>query len=156
MIPTWYGSRYPSFDDLVQIAEKMEARIGVADIGGEAIFFPADWAKNEPPVILIPEGAGPLRRVWLLAHELGHLMQHEGYTPSRTKQEAQANRWAACALIPESRIDLYENACPDAFIAALSAHYEDLPPMDCPSRRLAARIANIRLEALQAKIREAV
>jgi len=101
-------------------------------------------------VILLPWVTG-LREVWLLAHELGHLVQHAGPRGELlySKDEAQANRWAARALIPEKRVRAYANASLDAFIGALSAHYEDLPLEDCPARRLAAHIARIRLKAVE-------
>jgi len=100
---------------------------------------------------LIPEAQGILARHWSLAHELGHALRHAGPIPGlKGKQEAQANHWASCALIPEARILHHQNASIDAMIAALSAHYEDIPFIDCPNRRLAARIGKYRLEALAA------
>ena len=156
MIPAWYGSRYPKYEDLVRTMEEMGALGGKAAIGDEAMFFPADPSRNEPPVILIPSDAGPLRQIWLLAHEIGHLMQHGGYTPARSKQECQANRWAACALIPQARIEAHGNASLDAFIGALSSHYEDIPLEDCATRRLAAKISQIRLGLLRSKLEAAV
>ena len=57
--------------------------------------------------------------------------------------------WAACALIPEARIRAHRNACLDAFVGALSAHFEDLPLTNCASRRLAGRIAKIRLKNME-------
>ncbi len=68
------------------------------------------------------------------------------------KEENQAERWAACALIPESRIRAYGNASEDAMMAALSSHYEDLPLEDCPARRLAAKIARTRLHVLSLEV----
>ena len=103
------------------------------------------------PVIILPFDAPPLEMTWLLAHELAHAVLHTGAKNewSYSKGEAQANRWAARALIPEARIHAYANASLDAFIGALSAHYEDLPLEDCPARRLAAKIATYRLRALE-------
>lgn len=102
-------------------------------------------------VICLPEPLSPLEEAWYLAHELGHLVQHGGYTTdwAHDKQEAQASRWAACALIPEAAVRRHANASLDAFIAALSAHFEHLPLEDCPQRRLAAQIARIRLKAVE-------
>lgn len=98
--------------------------------------------------------SGPLEKAWALAHELGHLIRHCGYINpwSRSRQENQAERWAACALIPASAIRHHRNACEDSFIAALSKHYEDLPLRDCPQRKLAATIARIRLGVLQEEV----
>ena len=75
----------------------------------------------------------PFAKIWSLSHELGHLVLHFGYTSpwTRAKQETQANRWAACALIPKARILKHGNASRDAFIGALSDHDEDLPLVDC-------------------------
>jgi Zn-dependent peptidase ImmA (M78 family) len=117
---------------------------------------PAFHPGNEDvgPSIFIPKTAGILEQFWMLAHELGHLLNHRGYinAMSRDRQESQAERWAACALIPFDRIAAYSNACEDAMIAALSAHYEDLPYEDCPARELAGKIARIRLESLAQEV----
>lgn len=147
MNPEWYGKRYPSIDDL-------EAHAW--DLGGVVVEGPISTAfyyspkPGECPVIGLPSGLGPLEKAWLLAHELGHLCQHLGPKGELfyAKNEAQADRWAACALIPEKAIRRYQNASEDAFIAALSKHYEDLPQHSTPTRRLAGRIARVRLQIL--------
>ena len=102
------------------------------------------------PVILLPKGLGPLEECWELAHELGHLVQHVGPRGKLLfdKDERAANLWGAQALIPQSAVMRYRNACEDAFIGALSKHFEDIPPRDCDTRRLAAKIARFRLQAL--------
>ncbi len=138
----WYGRRYPSLEDLESAAW---------DLGAVVVYGAVPTAfccmHPEGPIIGMPEGAGLLEKVWLLAHEIGHLVRHVGPRGelSYSKDEHQADRWAARALIPTARIRNYHNASPDAFIAALSAHYEDLPMWDCPQRRLANFIATIRL-----------
>lgn len=106
---------------------------------------------DQVAVIGIPREAHGLERFWLLAHELGHLVQHTGPKgpSSYGKDEASANRWAVEALIPERRVRAHDNASEDSFIAALSAHYEDLPMESGPARTLAARIASIRLSSLK-------
>jgi hypothetical protein len=116
----------------------------------KGIFFPPRPAFGIPGVIGVPEGNDPLPEIWALAHELGHLVQHTGPKGELfwSKNEVQANRWAACALIPKARILLHCNACEDSMIAALSAHYQDLPLFNCPTRQLAGKIAKIRLHAL--------
>lgn len=144
--PIWFGLHYPEWADLMDHADKL----GVPVVENQAPR-PAYLAKDSGgPLIVIPEGLPSLARHWALAHELGHARQHAGPIPrAKGRQECQANRWAACALIPEARIMLHQNACLDSMIAALSAHYEDIPPIDCPSRTLAARIGRYRLQALQ-------
>lgn len=146
--PAWFGRCYPSWDDLLDHAIGFGCLVGVADLGDQALFIVGEG--SDPHVILLPASRG-LQSTWLLAHELGHLVQHAGPRGRmlQDKDESQADRWAARALIPESRILEHHNACTDALIAALSAHYEELPLHDCPSRRLAARIARIRLQTLQ-------
>jgi Zn-dependent peptidase ImmA (M78 family) len=153
-VPAWYGHRYPTMGDLVDFAGAMGCHVGYASIGEEAIYFPPDLARKEPPVILLPKGIGPLRACWLLAHELGHLVQHSGPKGRLFygKEESQAKRWAACALIPWARIRHHGNASMDAMVAALSAHYEDLPLFDCEVRRLAGDIATIRLKYLTMEV----
>lgn len=147
MIPAWLGRKYPTFDDLVEFAWKLGAFV---IIGATPIAFCTMPGPEGVAVIGIPEDRGPLGRTWGLAHELGHLVQHTGPRGALlwSKDEAQANRWAACALIPEAAIRRHANASLDAFIGALSRHYEDIPLIDCPERALAAEIARIRLQSL--------
>jgi Zn-dependent peptidase ImmA (M78 family) len=153
MLPDWYGKRYPLFSDLLIFCESLGALVGEAAIGAEALYVAPDLERKEPAVILLPSGCGPLRSCWLLAHELGHLMQHAGPRGHLLygKDERAANHWAARALIPEALIQYHQNASLDAFIGALSRHYEDIPAEDCPLRDLAAEIArqrlNVHLEA---------
>lgn len=146
--PAWYGRRYPTWDDLLTFAESLGCVVGHAEIGDHGVFIAGQ--AHEPPVILIRNGNG-LAAFWVLAHELGHLAQHAGPRGEllHSKDEAQADRWAARALIPRARVKHHGNASMDAFIGALSAHYEELPLEDCPARRLAARIAQIRLCAVE-------
>jgi hypothetical protein len=159
--PDWYGESYPTEGDLVACAEAIGARVALRPLPAAA-YIPA--TLGAPPVIFVPSQHGPLATAWALAHELGHLCQHSGPplladggdAPGmrlvRSKSEHQADRWAACALIPEARIRHHLNASVDAFMAALSANYEDLPPADCPQRALAHRIAGHRLGALRARM----
>jgi Zn-dependent peptidase ImmA (M78 family) len=145
--PVWFEKRYPSLADLEEMAEAAGAGIGEADI--PMGVFIADVLGV--PVILLPKESAGLNRIWTLAHELGHLVLHSG--PRGVflygKDEAAADRWAARALIPERVIRHYGNASLDVFIGALSKHYEDIPLMDCPQRRLAAHIGSIRLRAIE-------
>lgn len=145
MRPDWYGRHYPKLLDLVTFGESLGAGIWIGRTPAAA-YFP-----GEPPMILVPNQHGPLDTVWTLAHELGHLCHHAGPKGKLfwSKNETQANRWAACALIPEARILAHQNASLDAFVGALSAHYEDLPPENCPARKLAGRIARIRMKHLE-------
>jgi len=159
--PDWYGERYPTETDLVSSAEAFGAWVSLRHIRA-ASYIPA--TMGGPPMIIVPNQRGPLAVAWALAHELGHLYQHSGPPPLsdggawpalnqiRSKNERQANMWAAMALIPEARVRHYANASVDAFIGALSANYEDLPPDNCPQRELAHRIATHRLDAMKAKI----
>ncbi len=148
--PIWFGRRYPSVADLEEFAMTMRTLV-VRDP-----IIPAAYIGQVPhpgySVILIPQGLDNLDECWQLAHELGHLVLHPGgYISEWTyrKQEAQATRWAAQALIPEAAVRRHRNACQDAFIAALSAHFGDIPLRDCPQRRLAAEIAAVRLRVME-------
>ena len=150
--PSWFGKRYPVFEDLVVAAENFGARVTQADIGDEALYVAPDQALGQPPAIILPIYAPPLLMMWLMAHELAHMFLHgSGYLSQlqRDRQESDAERWAARALIPQARIRHHKNASVDAFMGALSSHYEDLPLVDCEARRLAAHIATIRLKAVE-------
>jgi len=145
--PKWFGKRYPCIQDLEAFAHSLGIAVGYADIPIGLYFSSIDGV----PAIVVPSNVGLLEMVWTLAHELGHAMHHAGPKGERChgKEESQASLWAARALIPESRVKIHGNASLDAFIGALSAHYEDIPLEDCPARRLAAQIAKIRLRAVQ-------
>jgi len=146
--PSWFSRRYPTLLDLEEHAWALGAVVMRGAIPSAVIVFvPAPGFH----VICLPMGLSQLEEVWQLAHELGHLVLHEGYGGewARGRQEAAAMRWAAQALIPESAVRRHKNASQDSFIGALSAHYEDIPLHDCPQRRLAAEIATIRLKAVE-------
>lgn len=142
----WYGRRYPSLEDLESAAW---------DLGAVVVYgaIPTAFCCMHPegPIIGLPEGVGPLETAWLLAHELGHLAKHCGYISEWTfsRQEHGAEAWAACALIPELAVQRYKNASVDAFIGALSKHYEDLPLVNCRAREVAGIIARIRLSMVE-------
>lgn len=146
---SWFSRRYPTADDLLVSIEGLGAVVLKAPIGTGALFVAGEGSM--PPAIILPQSVGQLRLVWLMAHELGHLVLHGGYVSRWThdRQEAAADRWAARALVPESAVRRHRNASVDAFIGALSSHYEDIPLYDCPERRLAAEIATIRLKAVE-------
>lgn len=146
--PSWFSRRYPTIADLEAFAWDLRAVVmrGPCDTAGIVLVESPGFS-----VICIPEGLGSLEEAWQIAHELGHLRLHSGYTTdfAHDRQEAQASLWAAMALIPAAAIRRHQNASVDAFIAALSAHHEEIPLMDCPQRRLAAEIALIRLGAVE-------
>ena len=147
--PPWYSRRYPQWSDLDDFAWAMNAVIQRGPID----FALIEWSRdpNEVTVICLPDYLGPLETTWLCCHELAHLVLHEGYSNpwSYGRQERQADVWAACAMIPEAAVRRHKNACQDAFVAALSAHFEDLPPIDCRAREVAGVIARIRLSMVE-------
>lgn len=136
-------------DDLAQEIEARGALLAWAPIS-QGLYVAGKG--DEPPVVIAPSGGSYLKRCWVLAHELGHLLQHAGPRGELLydKDETAADRWAARALIPRARIEYHGNASMDAFIGALSAHYGDIPLWDCPDRRLAAKIAATRLKWMEA------
>lgn len=146
--PAWYGRRYPTHEDLETLAAELGCWVDQTALG-KAAFVVGE--AGEPPVILVPGRHGPLEQAWALAHELGHLVQHAGPKGELrwSQDEAAANRWAARALIPEAAIRRHRNASQDALVAALWRHFEEFPLEDCPVRRLAGRIAQLRLKALE-------
>ena len=137
MTQLWFGKKYPQIEEMVASAYRLGALVTWAKIGQEAVFFAPDPVMNEPPVIVLPLGVCPLRMPKLMSQR------------TRDRQESQATRWAARALIPEAAVQRYRNASMDAFIGALSKHYEDIPLHNCPQRELAGFIAKVRLNILR-------
>ena len=146
--PAWFSKRYPTVGDLEEHAWALGAVVVRGPCQAAGIVYVEAPGTH---VICLPEGMSPLAEVWQLAHELGHLVLHRGYSSpwAHDRQEAAAGKWAAAALIPEAAVRRHRNASEDSFIAALSAHYEDIPLRDCHQRRLAATIAAIRLRAVE-------
>ena len=149
--PTWYGQKYPSIEDFELLAEQLGA-IVIWTRSSQAAFSHGDG--NHPPEIFIPRSAGSIEQAWFIAHELGHLLHHMGPKgeESWSREELTACEWAACALIPISRIRIYRNASEDSMIAALSANYEHIPSNECKERDLAGYIAGVRLRALRKEV----
>ena len=149
----WHGKRYPTFKDLEAVATHHDVKV---------VFHPhfdcprMFWHETvrEPWVIGIPEQFGPLARMWALAHEIGHLVLHDGPVDVDLWriQEDEADAWAACGLIPEASVRKHNNANVANFIRALAKHYQPFKPED-PVCKLAAFIAHRRFDAHQ---REAV
>jgi len=145
-LPVWYGKAYPSLDNLVEYVDTLGVCVQFDSKIDVAVYF-----NEKDPIILIPTQFGLLDTIWKLAHETGHLCERitaAAWKRAWVRCENQANRWAACALLPEAEI---QKASIDTFIAALSAHYEELPLHDCPARALAHRIATIRMDTISAK-----
>lgn len=148
---SWYGHHYPAFEDLQAVAQ----------LHGVHVVFHPDfdcprvvWHETvmEPWVIAIPEQFGPLARIWALAHEVGHLVLHDGPVDAEVyrMQEDEADAWAACALLPQKRISRYVPSTA-GLIRALGKHYQPIPAYEAKDRlrSLAARIALTRMKALE-------
>lgn len=108
------------------------------------------WDSKGPWIIIVPTYRGILARAWGVAHECGHLVLKHGPMPHRDpRQEAEADAWAAMALIPEAMVARYNNASVAAFLAALHRNYEPIPRETCKLRNLAVRIASRRMELIE-------
>ncbi len=70
--PSWFGVRYPKFQDLEALASSMGVRITYAEIPC-GLFVPE--VKGVRGIIL-PIRADGLWLIWELAHEIGHAKQH--------------------------------------------------------------------------------
>lgn len=139
----WFGSRYPTLEDLEGVALKQGAPV----LYGPCEAPAAAWDDLGPLCIFIPGYRGRLAKCWGISHELGHIVLGHGPLPhSNANHEFEADKWAAQALIPESRIRAYRNATLSGFIKALLRHYAS---EDEAVRMLAARIAHARLAAIQ-------
>ena len=94
--------------ELEQIAEIMGIMI-VTHIGGEK----GRWYPDRKTVS-IRKGLHPIQHLCTLAHELGHA--HHGHSPSaikwiHTRQEREADQWAAQLLINKEAFRIMEREC---------------------------------------------
>lgn len=145
-MPAWFGRHYPSLEELEQHALDLGAPVHYGSYKAPACL----WDMDGPLVIFVPAYSGVLARAWGVAHELGHLCLHHGPIHYMAdKHEAEADAWAAKALIPEARVRHYRNASVGSFIGALHRHYQEIPPENVGIRALAARIALTRLNLLR-------
>lgn len=150
MTPWWYGRYHPKLKDLVVFGESLGAGIHLDHLPA-AVFVPDD-----PPIIMVPCQHGHLSTVWTLAHELGHLCHHSGRDGQLHWHagEHKANQWAAGALLPSQRMPLIGFLRLDDLIDDLSNHFEYLHPQNHDARKLARKIARIRLRSIKEKIWE--
>lgn len=148
----WYGVRRASVIDLIAVAKSHEVQVVFhKDFDCPRMI----WHETipEPWVITIPEQFGPLAQVWALAHEVGHLMLHDGPVDRDVyqMQEDEADRWGATALLPEMKI---RNGAPPSVeecLRSLSANYQRIPASG-GLRRLACRISYARINALKREV----
>lgn len=93
--------------DLPLLAE----RVGVIVIALPLPAFKKDafswWTGKVPLIALLPTDAGD-RQAWSTAHEMGHLLLHQGLTPQRTLED-EANEFAMHFLLP---LDAYRQELP--------------------------------------------
>jgi Zn-dependent peptidase ImmA (M78 family)/transcriptional regulator with XRE-family HTH domain len=61
------------------------------------------WHPNSPPIFVLNETLTPERQRFVLAHELGHMVMHEGQTP-RPTAEAEADLFAEELLMPAAEV----------------------------------------------------
>jgi len=80
------------------------------------------------------------------------MVTHSGPPPTKElweTQEAEADRWASCALIPEAKIRMYNNPTLSGFMACIRKYYVQERSDWDHLKMLAARISHARLRALR-------
>lgn len=146
MLPWWYGVEFPTLNELEALANN--TGVPVAYVRTKQPFL--QWDNIGPLCIIVPNYNGPLARSWAVAHELAHLLLGHGPLGAHlgSPQEVEADEWAACALIPNTRLHEYGSPCVGSLINALSRNFQEAPP-NGGIRKLAARIAYARLRTIE-------
>lgn len=151
MTSEWYGLRCPTFEDLIRAAAQHEVQVVThPDFDCPRLFLDLQ-PLPEPWVIAIPSQFGPLARLWALAHELGHLVLHDGPAcrDAYRLQEDEADWWAAGALLPGGMIAGLGDPHADRFTLFLWDNYERFPHSFQGVHMLARRIAHARVHSFQ-------
>lgn len=147
----WYGERCPTFEEMEAVALNLGVQVAIHPDFDVPRYL---WDEHgDPWVICIPSQFGPLARLWALAHELGHIICHGDPPIDREQhrtQEAEADEWAACALIPGSVFEEGGTPTPHHLVYFLRKHYQAFTTQkDDRVRALAYRIAFTRMKAME-------
>lgn len=90
----------PTIEDLIELASRLDVRVGWVRLDGEA----GRWVPDRG-LILIDSRLSPREERCTLAHELGHAFHRHpasGSSGPRADVEAQADAFAAMLLISEA------------------------------------------------------
>jgi hypothetical protein len=145
---SWYGDRCPTFDDLKRAAAAHGVQVAVhRDFDCPRLILDAQ-PKPEPWLIAIPSYSGRLAMMWALAHELGHLVLHDGPAcrEAYRMQEDEADAWASAALIPDALSKGLRKHV-DAYTLFLWENYEQFPADFHGVHMLARRIGHARVQS---------
>lgn len=104
----YMGHRYKTFDPFV-IAEKLNVQVEWKDFGehpiGETKYYPSMNGGKAPIILLNKKIRYSVERYFTMAHELGHVIEHEGLESyyefnrrNRSKVEVEADTFAAHLL----------------------------------------------------------
>ena len=93
------------------LAEGLGIRVFTVDFPGGDVSGTSWWHAEFGPGILVNRRDAARRRVFTMAHELGHLLQPLGqalcgYLTVGPAEEAAANRFAAAFLMPETGLEM--------------------------------------------------
>lgn len=109
------GLSYPD-DSLLDIAKALGVDVVELDLAENingAVQYQNDNGEDEPKIIL-NQNFPPQRKVFTLAHELGHFVLHKGemrfrldkidYSEAESIKETEANYFAASLLVPKDKL----------------------------------------------------
>lgn len=110
------GMSYPE-NNLLEIIKKLNIEVFLADFGKISMYISGfiDKGKvNEKTQILLNKNESSETRTFTLAHELGHFLLHPGnhrldansygLDTQESKEEAEANYFAASLLLPKDKL----------------------------------------------------
>ena len=115
------GFSYPE-QSLNQFAQLLSVKALEADLSpmGSNVSGVIQWVNKDgkqDPLIIVNSKYPPQRKIFTLAHELGHFVLHKGEDKLRVDefdysqntdevlQESEANFFAACLLVPRAKLD---------------------------------------------------
>lgn len=133
-MPTWFGLTYPALNELLAFATSLDCVVGETRLS-----VPVVICEPGQEAILIPKNGSSLANFWALAFGLGCIVTHD---------QGAAKEWASRALIPASRIPR-GHASEMEMIGSISRHYETISQKDSEVFKLASKIAEARLWALE-------
>jgi Zn-dependent peptidase ImmA (M78 family)/transcriptional regulator with XRE-family HTH domain len=102
----WAGLRPGPIPDLRALLERLGVKVFVVRVADERLSGTSWWHAAYGPAMLVNRVQAEARRLFTMAHELGHLLRLDShafcdYLDLQVREERFANQFAAALLMPE-------------------------------------------------------